>query len=121
MRGSWGSKHISPRYDLVNARTNDGRAVRLLTVIDEHTRECPAIAVARRITADDVPDRLSALFVLRGVPAHVRSGNGPAFATSTRPSAAAGRQLKSTLFASPFEKVTWAWTSTFWVTGSKVR
>jgi putative transposase len=67
-------------YDFVKARTTDGRAVRLLTVIDEYTRECLAIDVARRITADDVLDRLCDLFVRRGVPAHIRSDNGPEFA-----------------------------------------
>ena len=46
-------------YDFVKCRTSDGRAFRLLTVIDEYTRECLAIDVARRITADDVLDRLS--------------------------------------------------------------
>jgi putative transposase len=67
-------------YDFVKARTSDGRAFRLLTVIDEYTRECLAIDVARRITADDVLERLSDLFIRRGVPAHVRSDNGPEFA-----------------------------------------
>jgi putative transposase len=67
-------------YDFVKCRTTDGRAFRLLTVIDEYTRECLAIAVARKITADDVLERLSELFVLRGVPGHIRSDNGPEFA-----------------------------------------
>ena len=66
-------------YDFVKARTSDGRAFRLLTVIDEYTRECLAIDVARRITADDVLERLSGLFVRRGVPKHLRSDNGPEF------------------------------------------
>ena len=66
-------------YDFVKARTSDGRAFRLLTVIDEYTRECLAIDVARRITADDVLDRLGRLFVARGVPGHLRSDNGPEF------------------------------------------
>jgi transposase InsO family protein len=66
-------------YDFVKCRTSDGRAVRLLTVIDEYTRECLAIDVARRITADDVLERLSRLFIDRGVPAHIRSDNGPEF------------------------------------------
>ena len=64
----------------MKCRTSDGRAFRLLTVIDEYTRECLAIDVARRITADDVLHRLSELFILRGVPAHIRSDNGPEFA-----------------------------------------
>ena len=66
-------------YDFVKARTGDGRALRLLTVIDEFTRECLAIDVARTITADDVLERLGRLFVARGVPEHLRSDNGPEF------------------------------------------
>lgn len=53
---------------VVTARTADGRAFRLLTVIDEPTRECRAIDVARRITADDVLDRLGESFIARGGP-----------------------------------------------------
>lgn len=67
-------------YDFVKCRTADGRAFRLLTVIDEHTRECLAIDVARRITADDVLHRLCDLFAGRGPPEHIRSDNGPEFA-----------------------------------------
>jgi putative transposase len=67
-------------YDFVTCRTSDGRAFRLLTVIGEHTRECLAIDVARRITADDVLHRLSELFARHGVPGHIRSDNGPEFA-----------------------------------------
>ncbi len=66
-------------YDFVEARTHDGRKVRLLNVIDEFTRECLAIRVARKLKAPDVVDVLSDLFILRGVPAHVRSDNGPEF------------------------------------------
>jgi putative transposase len=66
-------------YDFVQARTRDGRAFRMLTVIDEYTRECLAIDVARRLTSDDVLERLSDLFVRRGVPGHIRSDNGPEF------------------------------------------
>ena len=66
-------------YDFVEARTHDGRKVRLLNVIDEFTRECLAIRVARKLKAPDVIDVLSDLFILRGVPAHVRSDNGPEF------------------------------------------
>ena len=66
-------------YDFVQARTRDGRAFRMLNVIDEYTRECLAIDVARRLTSDDVLERLSDLFVRRGVPEHIRSDNGPEF------------------------------------------
>ena len=64
----------------VQARTRDGRAFRMLNVIDEYTRECLAIDVARRLTSDDVLERLADLFVRRGVPEYIRSDNGPEFA-----------------------------------------
>ncbi|MCJ7621312.1 MAG: IS3 family transposase [Anaerolineae bacterium] len=66
-------------YDFMMARTSDGRPLRLLTVMDEYSRECLAIDVGRRITSDDVLERLTELFVQRGVPAYVRSDNGPEF------------------------------------------
>ena len=66
-------------YDFVQARTHDGRALRLLTVIDEYTRECLAIQVARQIRSEDVLDLLTGLFALRGTPEHLRSDNGPEF------------------------------------------
>ena len=66
-------------YDFVQTRTRDGRAFRMLTVIDEYSRECLAIDVARRLTSDDVLKRLANLFVRRGVPEHIRSDNGPEF------------------------------------------
>jgi len=66
-------------YDFMQARTHDGRAFRLLTLIDEYTRECLSIDVARRLTSEDVLERLSDLFVRRGVPDYIRSDNGPEF------------------------------------------
>jgi transposase InsO family protein len=51
-------------YDFVACRTEDVRAVRMLTVIDEYTRECLAIKVARRIKSDNVIHALTELFVL---------------------------------------------------------
>ena len=66
-------------YDFVEDRTHDGRKFRMLNVVDEFTRECLAIRVARKLKAVDVIDVLSDLFILRGVPGHVRSDNGPEF------------------------------------------
>jgi len=66
-------------YDFLLTRTSDGRPLRLLTVLDEFTRECLAIDVARRITSDDVLGRLTQLFVQRGAPQYLRSDNGPEF------------------------------------------
>jgi transposase InsO family protein len=62
-------------YDFVEDRTHDGRKFRLLNVIDEFTHECLAIRVGRKLKAADVIDVLSDLFILRGVPAHIRSDN----------------------------------------------
>ena len=66
-------------YDFVEDRTHEGRKYRMLNVIDEFTHECLAIRVARKLKAVDVIDVLSDLFILRGVPGHVRSDNGPEF------------------------------------------
>ena len=66
-------------YDFVHHRTHDGRAYRMLNIVDEFTRECLAIRVARKLNSTDVIDVMSDLFLLRGVPAHVRSDNGPEF------------------------------------------
>jgi putative transposase len=66
-------------YDFVEYRTHDKRKVRMLNVIDEFTRECLAIRVSRRLNSTDVIDVLSDLFILRGVPGHIRSDNGPEF------------------------------------------
>ena len=66
-------------YDFVEARTHDGRKIRMLNVVDEFTHECLAIRVARKLKAIDVIDVLSDLFILRGVPGHIRSDNGPEF------------------------------------------
>jgi putative transposase len=66
-------------YDFVAARTHDGRPLRLLAIVDEYTRECLAIDVARRMNSEDVLERLTWLFITRGVPEHIRSDNGPEF------------------------------------------
>jgi transposase InsO family protein len=70
-------------YDFVEDRTHDGRKIRMLNVIDEFTHECLAIRVARKLKAADVIDVLSDLFILRGVPEHIRSDNGPEFVAKT--------------------------------------
>ncbi len=49
-------------------RTSDGRALRLLTILDEYTRECLSVVVGRRLTAQDVLDELYRLFLTRGTP-----------------------------------------------------
>jgi len=66
-------------YDFVAERTHDGRALRILNVIDEYTRECLAIRVERNLDHEDVQECLAELFCTRGVPTHLRSDNGPEF------------------------------------------
>jgi transposase InsO family protein len=66
-------------YDLMAARTHDGRPLRLLTVVDEYTRQCLAIKVGRQLRADDVLQCLTDLCVAHGVPDHLRADNGPEF------------------------------------------
>ncbi|MEI7747201.1 MAG: IS3 family transposase [Actinomycetota bacterium] len=66
-------------YDFVEDRTHDGRKYRMLNIIDEFSRECLAIRINRKLKASDVIDALSDLFILRGIPTHIRSDNGPEF------------------------------------------
>jgi transposase InsO family protein len=66
-------------YDFVEDRTHDGRKYRMLNIIDEFSRECLAIRINRKLKSSDVIDILSDLFILRGVPEHIRSDNGPEF------------------------------------------
>ncbi len=66
-------------YDFVTDRTEDGRQLRILVVIDEYTRECLAIEVGRSFTSQDVIGVLQYLFAVRGRPRHIRSDNGPEF------------------------------------------
>ncbi|MDE0383537.1 MAG: IS3 family transposase [Defluviicoccus sp.] len=66
-------------YDFVHHRTYDGRAFRMLNVLDEFTRESLAIRVRRKLSSTDVIDVLTDLFILRGIPGYIRSDNGPEF------------------------------------------
>jgi putative transposase len=92
-------------YDFVEARTHDGRKVRMLNIIDEFTRECLAIRVARKLKGADVIDVLSGLFIVRGVPGHIRSDNGPEFVAKAVRSWITGVGAKTSYIApgSPWE------------------
>jgi transposase InsO family protein len=92
-------------YDFVADRTHDGKAFRMLCIIDEFTRESLAIRVARKLKAHDVIDALAGLFIDRGVPMHIRSDNGPEFvATALRDwIAAAGAKTAYIEPGSPWE------------------
>lgn len=66
-------------YDFVEDRTHDGHRFRMLTIVDEFAHECLAIRVSRKLKAVDVIDTLADLFIVRGIPGHIRSDNGPEF------------------------------------------
>mgnify|MGYP001818820665 FL=1 len=66
-------------YDFAQDRTTDGRVYRMLVVVDEFTRECLTIRVARKLSSWEVIESLADLFLSRGLPTYIRSDNGPEF------------------------------------------
>ena len=66
-------------YDFVSATTHDGRTLRMLNLIDEYTRKCLVIRVARRLNSYDLIETLADVMLLHGIPEHIRSDNGPEF------------------------------------------
>ena len=66
-------------YDFIEDRTERGRKLRILTIIDEYTRECLLIRVEPSIPAYAIVEVLECLFLTRGVPKYMRSDNGPEF------------------------------------------
>ncbi len=93
-------RHHVWSYDFVMDRTHDGRAFRMLTVIDEYTRECMAIRTERRQNQETVLETLSDLFLLHGPPKHLRSDNGAEF-TATAVREWLERLAVKTLFIEP--------------------
>ncbi len=71
-------KHVWS-YDFLQDRTHDGRSFRILNIIDEYTKECLASFTRRRINSQDVILVLAELFLVKGIPKHIRSDNGPEF------------------------------------------
>ena len=66
-------RHHVWAYDFVADRTHDGRPLKILTIVEEYSRECLAIVVARWLRSINVLETLAELFVTHGVPAHIRS------------------------------------------------
>ena len=66
-------------YDFVHVQTYDGRSVRLLNLIDEHSRECLLIRAERRWSSSKVIEALADVMLMKGVPEHIRSDNGSEF------------------------------------------
>ena len=66
-------------YDFVATRTEEGLSLRILTLIDEYTKECLILKAARRLRSQDVLEQRGYLFIYRGLPGYIRSDNGPEF------------------------------------------
>jgi putative transposase len=78
-------RHHVWAYDFVEDRTQYGKKLRMLTVVDEFSRTCLAISVERRLNSGNVLDPLADLFIEHGPQEHIRSDNGPEFiATAVR-------------------------------------
>jgi putative transposase len=60
----------------VATRAEDGLPLRILTLIDEYTRECLALKVARRLRSQDILEQLGYLFIYRGLLGFIRSDRG---------------------------------------------
>ena len=63
----------------MTTRTEDGRPLRILTLIDEYKRECLTLKVTRRLRSQDILEQLGYLFIYRGLPGFIRSDNGSEF------------------------------------------
>jgi len=87
-------------WDFIHDRTAGGGQLKCLTIIDEYTRECLILKMARSITAEDVKDQLIWLFMVRGVPEHIRSDNGPEFIAKSLQSWLERSEVK-TLYVKP--------------------
>jgi transposase InsO family protein len=87
-------------WDFLHDRTSDGRALKWFTLVDEYTRECVALEVARGMTAQAVGVVLAAAVRERGAPVHIRSDNGPEFIAKAIRAWMAGAGLE-TLYIEP--------------------
>ena len=92
-------------FDFVQARTHDGRSLRVLTLIDEHSRACLALKVARRINSVGVIETLADAMCLHGIPEHIRCDNGPEMISKALRKwvAKAGAQIQYIAPGSPWE------------------
>ena len=92
-------------WDFIHDRTRTGQPLKWLAITDEYTRECLALEVDRSITADRIVEVLTSLFMIRGVPKHIRSDNGPEFIAQAirRHAEAAGLEMLYVEPGSPWE------------------
>lgn len=66
-------------WDFIFDRTSSGQTLKWLTIVDEYTRRCITLDVSRSLRSGQIIDRLAELFMMYGVPEHIRSDNGPEF------------------------------------------
>jgi putative transposase len=94
-------------FDFVQAQTHDGRSLRILTLIDEHSRTCLALKVARRINSVAVIETLADAMCLHGIPEHIRCDNGPELISKALRQwvARTGPQIRYIAPGSPWENV----------------
>ena len=82
-------------WDFISDRTDNGGKLRILSVLDEYTRECLVLHVARQLTAVDLIAVMERLVAQRGVPAHLRSDSGSEFVARTLQAWLAQRHVKT--------------------------
>ena len=87
-------------WDFISDRTDIGGKLRILSIIDEYSRECLALHVARKLTANDLVEVMEKLVAQRGAPGHIRSDNGSEFVARTLQGWLAKRHIK-TLYIEP--------------------
>ena len=87
-------------WDFIHDRTDNGAKLKILSLVDEHTRECLALHAAREMNAGDVRTVLERVIAKRGAPSCIRSDNGPEFIAKELQAWLAGRQIQ-TLYIEP--------------------
>jgi transposase InsO family protein len=87
-------------WDFIADRTDNGGKLRILSILDEYSRECLALHVARKLTAQDLIDVMERLAEERGLPTHIRSDNGSEFIARVLQGWLAERNVK-TLYIDP--------------------
>jgi len=70
-------------HDFLADCTSDGLPIRMLTIINEYTRQCLSIQIQKQIKAPEVFYKLSELFLAQGLPDHIRSNNGSEFSAKS--------------------------------------
>jgi len=87
-------------WDFIADATVRGGALRMLTILDEHTRECHVLWADRSLRATDVLSWLQKTIEIHGAPDYLRSDNGPEFIAKEVQQWLAQNQIK-TIYIDP--------------------